>query len=100
LTAVTIFAVSGYACSAGKSVAYLLYLAGASGVLLGLVQALIFNPGPRVRFALATVFVLGTGLMLISTDMLTSSLEADLFVVLLAAFWAVSRMSMQSEEYV
>lgn len=87
LTAIVAFALSGWSDS---SLAYGLYYVGVVVVVLGLIPSLGLRIGARTRFALAVVFVSGTCLMLIATDVLTSNLIADLFVVLLAVFWLLS----------
>lgn len=94
LTAVTVFAFLGSPVFADARFAYVLYCGGVAGVIPGLLQALVLNTGARVRFVLATLFVVGTSLMLIATDVLTSSLTADLFVLMLAVFWLLSRLSL------
>jgi hypothetical protein len=76
------------------SFAYSLYLLGVLGILLSLVQALAFNPKPRIRFVLAAFFVVGAGFMLIATDALTANIMADLLAILLAVFWVLSRISL------
>ena len=74
--------------------AYVLYSLGVVGVVLGLVQAHVLRTRARIRFIIAVVFVVGTSLMLISTDLVTANVMADLFVVLLAVFWLLSRISL------
>jgi len=91
LTAIVAFALSGCGDS---SFAYALYSVGVVGVILSLIPSLGLRIGARERFALAAVFVLGTCLMLIATDILTANLIADSFVVLLAVFWLLSRISL------
>lgn len=91
LTVIAIFALSGWVD--GRFV-YGLYYAGVAGVMLGLVPTIVVGIGARARFALAAVFVLGTCLMLVATDILAANLVADLFVVLLAVFWLLSRISL------
>jgi hypothetical protein len=94
LTTVTGFAVSGWPGWIGNYPAYLLYCAGVAAVLTGLTQILMADAGAKARFVLAFVFVSGTGLMLLATDLLTENLMADLFVVMLAVFWLLSRISL------
>ena len=91
LTAIVLFAPSGWGDS---SLAYALYSVGVVGVILGLIPSFRLRIGARERFGLAAVFVLGTCLMLIATDILTANLIADFFVVLLAVFWLLSRISL------
>ncbi|WP_455285687.1 hypothetical protein [[Eubacterium] cellulosolvens] len=91
LTAIVAFALSGWR---DGSFAYTLYSVGVAVVILGLIPSLGLRIGARARFALAAVFVLGTCLMLVATDILTANLTADLFVVLLAVFWLLSRISL------
>jgi len=91
LTAIVVFALSGWA---DGRFAYTLYAVGVVGVILALVPALGLRIGAPARFALAAVFVLGTCFMLIATDVLTENLIADLFVVLLAVFCLLSRISL------
>jgi len=93
-TGVTVFALSGWPGWMDIRLAYILYSVGVVGVTLGLVQALVLSSGARIRFVLAAVFVFGTSLMLISTDILTANLMVDLFVVLLAVFCLLSRISL------
>jgi len=90
LTVIAAFALSGWR---DGSFAYILYSLGVVGVILGLVPSLGLRIGAPARFALAAVFALGTCLMLVATDVLTANLIADLFVVLLAIFWLLSRIS-------
>jgi hypothetical protein len=78
--------------------AYVLYGLGVLAAILALVQALVFSPGARTRFVLAAGFVVGASLMLIATDMVTTSLAADLFIVLLAVFWLLSRISLSHRD--
>jgi len=72
---------------------HFLYLSGLGGIVLGFVPALLAI-GARTRFVLGTVFVTGTCLMLIAMDVATANLTADLFVVLLALFWLICRISL------
>jgi hypothetical protein len=72
---------------------HLLYFSGVGGIVLGFVPA-ILAIGARARFVLGTVFVTGTCLMLIAMDVATANLTADLFVVLLALFWLICRISL------
>ena len=89
LTLIVAFALSGWR---DGGFAYALYFVGVVVVIMGLVP-LGLRVGARARFALAAFFVLGTCLMLVATDVLTANLTADLFVVLLAVFWLLSRIS-------
>ena len=91
LTAIVAFALSGLA---DGGFGYTLYSVGVVGVILGLVAALVLRIRARTRFALSAVFVFGTCLMLVATDILTENLIADLFVLLLAVFWLLSRISL------
>jgi hypothetical protein len=91
LAMIAAFAPSGWS---DDRFAYALYYAGIVGVILGLVPVLVLGVGARARLALAAVFVLGTCLMLVATDILTANLIADLYVVLLAVFWLLSRISL------
>jgi hypothetical protein len=72
---------------------YLLYFSGLGGIVLGFVPALL-GIGARARYVLGTVFVTGTCLMLIAMDIATANLTCDLFVVLLALFWLICRISL------
>jgi len=94
LTLVTVFAATGWPGWADIHLAYVLYSLGVVGVVLGLVQAHVLRTRARIRFIIAVVFVVGTSLMLISTDLVTANVMADLFVVLLAVFWLLSRISL------
>lgn len=94
LTTITGFAVSGWPSWIGNYPAYLLYCAGVAAVVTGLTHVLMPEAGAKARFVLAFVFVAGTGLMLLATDLLTANLMADLFVVVLAVFWLLSRISL------
>ena len=91
LTLIVAFALSGWR---DGGFAYALYFVGVMVVIMGLVPSLGFRVGARARFALAAFFVLGTCLMLVATDVLTANLIADLFVVLLAVFWLLWRISL------
>jgi len=94
LVTVTVFGLSGWSVWTDTHPAYFMYLLGVSGVSVGLSQGLMPSIRARTRFALSFLFVVGTGLMLLSTDLLTANLGADLFVVLLAVFWLLSRISL------
>jgi hypothetical protein len=94
LVTVTVFGLSGWSVWTDTHPAYFMYLLGVSGVIVGLSQVLMPSIRARARFALSFLFVVGTGLMLLSTDLLTANLGADLFVVLLAVFWLLSRISL------
>lgn len=85
------YTLSSWPVGMGYDFAKALYAVGVLGVLLGFVQ-LFSNMGASARFLLAQVFVVGTSLMLVATDVLTADLMADLFVVLLALFWLLSRI--------
>ena len=94
LATITGFAVSGWLGWIGNYPAYLVYYVGVTAVITGLTQTLMPQAGAKARFLLAFVFVGGTGLMLLATDLLTANLMADLFVVVLAIFWLLSRISL------
>jgi hypothetical protein len=94
LTTITGFAVTSWLAWIGNYPAYLLYCAGVAAVVTGLTQILMPEAGAKARFVLAFVFVAGTGLMLLATDLLTANLMADLFVIVLAVFWLLSRISL------
>jgi hypothetical protein len=98
LTLVAVFVLTGWPGWPDVHLAYVLYGLGVLGAIAGLVQALVFSTGARVRFVLAAVFVVGTSLMLIATDIVTMNLMADLFVVLLAVFWLLSRISLSHRD--
>jgi hypothetical protein len=92
--AVASFALWGWPAWADIRLAYISYCAGIVAVILGFVQSLVSNIGARARFTFAALFVVGTGLMLIATDVLTENFTADLFVLLLSVFWLLSRISL------
>ena len=94
LTIITAFAVSGWPGWVGTYSVHLAYSIGVVAVITGLLQPLMTHVGAKVRFVLAFVFVVGTSLMLLATELLTANLVADLFVVLLAIFWLLSRISL------
>lgn len=94
LIVVVAFAFHGWPAEFDLSFAYGLYCVGVVGAVLGLFQTLAFNPKPWARFFLAVFFAVGTGFMLIATDVLTASVMADLLVILLAVFWVLSRISL------
>jgi hypothetical protein len=94
LTIMTAFAVSGWQGWVGTYSAYLAYYVGVAAVITGLLQPLVLELGAKARFVLAFVFVVGTSLMLLATELLTANLMADLFVILLAIFWLLSRISL------
>jgi len=94
LTITTAFAVSGWPGWIGTYSAYLVYYVGVAAVVTGLLQPLVAEVGAKARFVLAFAFVVGTSLMLLATDLLAANLVADLFVVLLAIFWLLSRISL------
>ncbi len=94
LTVVTVFASSSWIGWAGSGLVLFVYYAGVAAVILGLTQTLVLRLGARARFAAAMAFVVGTSLMLVATDLLTADFAADFFVVLLAVFWLLSRISL------
>ena len=94
LVTVTVFGLSSWSVWTDLRPAYFMYLLGVSGVIVGLSQVLMPSIRARARFALSFLFVVGTGLMLLATDLLTANLSADLFVILLAIFWLLSRISL------
>ena len=91
---VTVFGLSGSSVWTDARLAYFMYFLGFSGVVIGLSQLLVSGIGARTRFVLAFSFVVGTGLMLVATDLLTANLIADLYVILLTVFWLLSRISL------
>jgi hypothetical protein len=94
LTIMTTFLVSGWSGWSSIYPAYLLYYVGVAAVVTGLLQTLLPEAGAKGRFVLAFVFVAGTSLMLLTTELLSRNLVADLFVILLAVFWLLSRISL------
>jgi hypothetical protein len=94
LVTLAIFALQGWPAWVDRHLTYFLYFAGITGVILGLVQTATPRNGARTKFLLATIFVAGTSLVLVATDVLTENLMADLLVVLLAVFWLLSRVSL------
>jgi len=94
LTIMTAFAVSGWQGWVGAYSAYLAYYVGVAAVITGLLHPLVLKVGAKARFVVAFVFVVGTSLMLLVTELLTANLMADLFVILLAIFWLLSRISL------
>jgi len=94
LAITTAFAISGWQGWVGTYSAYLAYYLGVAAVIIGLLQPLVLEVGAKTRFVLAFVFVVGTSLMLLATELLTANLMADLFVILLAIFWLLSRISL------
>ncbi|MGA2239223.1 MAG: hypothetical protein ABSG74_08435 [Candidatus Bathyarchaeia archaeon] len=94
LTIMTAFAVSGWQGWVGTYSAYLVYYVGVAAVITGLLQPLVLEVGAKARFVLAFVFVVGTSLMLLVTELLSANLMADLFVILLVIFWLLSRISL------
>jgi len=93
-TIMTAFALSGWAGLAGGASEYLLYCIGVAAVVAGLLQIFVPDIGAKTRFISAFVFVLGTVLMLLATDLLAANVVSDLFTILLAVFWLLSRMSL------
>jgi hypothetical protein len=96
-TIMTAFAVTGRPSWIGTYSAYLLYYVGVAALITGLLQPLMIGVGAEARFVLAFVFVAGTSLMLLATELLTANLVADLFVVSLAVFWLLSRISLSHQ---
>jgi hypothetical protein len=94
MTTMTGFAVSGWSGWIGIYPAYLLYCVGVAALITGLLHAFVPEDGAKTRFVLALVFVVGTSLMLLATELLTGNLVADLFVILLAVFCLLSRTSL------
>lgn len=94
LVAIASFALWGWPAWADIRLAYVSYSAGIAAVILGFVQSPVSNIGARARFTFAALFVVGTCLMLIATDVLTENFTADLFVLLLSVFWLLSRISL------
>jgi hypothetical protein len=98
LTLMTAFAVSDGWSWIGPYSAGLIYYVGVAAVIIGLLCPLMISVGAEARFVLALVFVVGTSLMLLATELLTMNLLADLFVVSLAVFWLLSRISMSHRD--
>jgi hypothetical protein len=94
LVIITAFTVSGWPGWIHIYSMYVTYYVGVAAVTTGLLQPLITDVNAKTRFVSAFVFVVGTSLMLLATEMLTANLLADLFVVLLAVFWLLSRISL------
>jgi hypothetical protein len=94
LTIMTMFVASGWSAWNNVYPAYLVYYIGVVWVVTGLLQTLVPEAGAKARFVLAFVFVAGTSLMLLATELLSKNLVADLFVILLAVFWLLSRISL------
>jgi hypothetical protein len=94
LTTITVFLVSGWSGWTSIYPAYLAYYVGVAAVVTGLLQILLPEVGAKARFVLGFVFVVGTSLMLLATELLTADLVADFFVILLAVFWLLSRISL------
>jgi|GEM_PF-3089682 len=94
LTVVTAFSLSSWSGWAESGLVLFVYCVGVAAVILGFIQTLTLRLGPRARFAAAMAFVVGTSLMLLATDLLTADLAADFFVVLLAVFSLLSRISL------
>ncbi len=99
LATTSAFAASGWSGWTGSWTAHLLYYGGVAAVVTGLFPALMLRVGAKARFVLAVMFVVGTGLMLLATDLLTADLMADLFVVLLVVFWLLSRISLSHRSW-
>ena len=76
---------------------HLLYFLALGGIALGFVPSLL-GTGARTRFALGAVFVTGTCLTLLATDVATANLTSDLFVVLLSLFWLICRISLSNRK--
>lgn len=93
-TIMTVFALSGWAGLAGGGSGYLLYCIGVAAVMAGLLQILVPDVGAKTRFVSAFVFVIGTALMLLATDLLAANVASDSFIILLAVFWLLSRISL------
>jgi hypothetical protein len=91
---ITAFALSGWSGWADGSPACFLYCIGVAAVITGLLQILTPDVGAKARFISASVFVLGTSLILLATDLLAANLMSDLFIILLAVFWLLSRISL------
>jgi hypothetical protein len=94
LAMMTAFIVSGWSGWNNVYPAYLVYYVGVVAVVTGLLQTLVPEAGAKARFVLAFVFVAGTSLMLLATELLSKNLVADLFIILLAVFWLLSRISL------
>jgi hypothetical protein len=94
LVIITAFAVSGWPGWIRIYSVYVAYYVGVAAVITGLLQPLITDVDAKTRFVSAFVFVVGTSLMLLATELLTANLLADLFVVLLVIFWLLSRISL------
>jgi uncharacterized membrane protein len=100
LTIVTAFVVSGWSGWSSIYPGYLVYCTGVVAVVTGLLQTLVPEAGAKARFVLAFVFVAGTSLMLLATELLSRNLVADFFVILLAVFWLLSRISLSHRSQV
>lgn len=98
LTTITLFALSGWLGWTGNYPAYLVYAIGVAAVIAGLTQTIVAEVGAKMRFSLSFVFVVGTGLMLLATDLLAANLMADLFIIVLSVFWLLSRVSLSHRD--
>jgi FtsH-binding integral membrane protein len=96
LVIITAFTVSGWPGWIRIYSVYVAYYVGVAAVITGLLQPLITDVDAKTRFVSAFVFVVGTSLMLLATELLTANLLADLFVVCLAVFWLLSRISLSN----
>ena len=94
LAFITVFSVTEWPRLMTIYSAYTLYFVGVTLVITGLLLPIVVDVGAKTRYVSAAVFVVGTGLMLLVTELLTEDLVADLFVVLLAVFWLISRISL------
>ena len=94
LTIMTAFLVSGWSGWSSIYPAYFVYYVGVDAVVTGLLQTIVPWAGARAKFVLAFVFVAGTSLMLLATELLSRNLVADFFVILLAVFWILSWISL------
>jgi hypothetical protein len=94
LTLITASAVAGFPAWLASYSANPLYYAGLAGVIAGLLFPLITDLGAKTRYVLAFVFVVGTSLILLGVEQSAANLTADLFVVLLAVFWLLSRITL------
>jgi hypothetical protein len=96
LIIITAFTVSGWPGWIRIYSVYGAYYVGVAAVITGLLQPLITDVDAKTRFASAFVFVVGTSLILLATELLAANLLADLFVVLLVVFWLLSRISLSN----
>lgn len=78
----------------------LLFLVGAVGVALGLIQSALpkYSNG-FIRFIASTLFVVGTFLMLVGLDDSVKNISIDLFFVAISLLWILTKIALSERDH-